>query len=93
MDIFISLYKNKIELYFIFIFVYKISMQFVCFVCSDKMTTITHRAFDQNYCSTICMNICIEINQFLDPSFHNPDKWVKSKEDIEIIQTIGKDTK
>lgn len=94
MDIFIFLYKKKLIFYFFFkLFVILFDMSYTCFSCLKQMETMTYRAFDQNFCSNLCMKATIEVNQFLDASFQDPYKWIKSVEEIDIIKKQVKEEK
>ena len=47
---------------------------------------MTYRAFDQNFCSNLCLKATMEVNQYLDASFQDPYKWIKSIDEIEIVK-------
>ena len=61
-------------------------MPIICFSCQKEMKTMKYRAFDKNFCSNICMQSTIEINEFLDTSFKDPSKWIKTIHEIDIIK-------
>jgi len=47
---------------------------------------MTYRAFDQNFCSNLCLKTTLEVNQYLDASFQDPYKWIKSIDEIETVK-------
>ena len=47
---------------------------------------MTYRAFDQNFCSNLCLKATLEVNQYLDASFQDPYKWIKSNDEIETVK-------
>jgi hypothetical protein len=47
---------------------------------------MTYRAFDQNFCSYLCLKATMEVNQYLDASFQDPYKWIKSNDEIETVK-------
>ena len=61
-------------------------MPFTCFSCLKQIETMTYRAFDQNFCSNLCLKATMEVNQYLDASFQDPYKWIKSIDEIEIVK-------
>ena len=61
-------------------------MPFTCFSCLKQIETMTYRAFDQNFCSNLCLKTTMEVNQYLDSSFQDPYKWIKSIDEIEIVK-------
>ena len=61
-------------------------MPFTCFSCLKQIETMTYRAFDQNFCSNLCLKATMEVNQYLDASFQDPYKWIKSIDEIETVK-------
>lgn len=68
-------------------------MPFTCFSCLKQIETMTYRAFDQNFCSNLCLKATMEVNQYLDASFQDPYKWIKSIDEIEIVKKQVRDEK
>ena len=54
----------------------------ICFNCNKNCNSITHRAFDQNFCSKECVNISIEIFDLFDYGYKYPCYWANVSKDF-----------
>ena len=57
-------------------------MERKCFMCKKNIDTKIYVGFDKHFCSNMCRSNIYYINNSIDPSFKDPNTWVKKNEDI-----------